>query len=377
MWPVKFRCWSCGTEIPGGWRHIFTCPQCSTVEELKKIREKIESSQFVSISGCGEITGIFEAGFEEISMQLENIASILEWGLEELSWKIDQMTGVLQSIDKTLRTPSQTQSNEWRQIAEELRRRGVLDESEKFFLKSLNTNPLDYRTHIGLGKTELQLGRLNEARTCWEKSLLHAPKGEIDYKSYSHRLIGRTYFCENNPRQAAATLQKSIELSPNYYLGHYDFAQYSALIGNKKNCLSSLRIAVIKGPIPIELVERERSFEPLRKEIEDLLKRIKSNEKLQKERILRRLNLFDKTEKLRKKLSRRAKHYAPRRFYRRAKEKLEWIEKEISVINIDEFKSLSSEKVIKNLVSHIESKIDDAHFDLNCTVPRRHLSNNG
>lgn len=261
------KCWSCGSDLAGGSLHYFTCPLCSAVEEQKKIRETLESSRAQSLYEAIQIS----AGLSEITQGLSEIASILEWGFEEIEWKFDQIRGILGSIDKTLKTPSAIQSNEWRQIAEELRERKVLDESEKFFLKSLETNPLDYRTYIGLGKTYLQMGEFGKARTYWEKSLLHAPKKEIDYKSYSYRLIGRTYFCEENYPQATSMLKTSIELSPNYYLGHYDYAQYCALMGNKENCLSSLKIVIEKGTVPLEIVGRERNFHPLRKEIENLI----------------------------------------------------------------------------------------------------------
>ena len=144
------RCWSCGTEIPGGWRYGAECPACRQAEDVRKIRKRLESSGVWSLSSA---VAILELGFGELSGQLSEIASAIEWGLEELNWRADQITGVLESIDQTLKTPSMTQANEWRQIAEQLRQRGVLDESERLFMKSLDTNPLDYRTYIGLGKT--------------------------------------------------------------------------------------------------------------------------------------------------------------------------------------------------------------------------------
>lgn len=274
------RCWTCGSGLAGGaLGHFFTCPLCEGNKELKRIRERVESSgttnlyEIVELLGpdLSEITGILEAGFEELSGQLANISSILEWGFEEIGWKLEQMTGVLQSIDRTLKSPSRTQANEWRQIAEELRRRGVLDESEKYFLKSLEANPLDFRTYIGLGKTYLQTGKLDKARVCWEKSLPHAPKGEIDYRSYSYRLIGRTYFCEGDIQRASQVLKTAIELSPNYYLGHYDYAQYCALVGDKENCLSALKTAVIKEPILLELAKKEQNLQGLIREITEYI----------------------------------------------------------------------------------------------------------
>lgn len=254
------RCWTCGSDLAGGLHHIFTCPLCAQVKETKKIRETLESAGVESLYGATEILSA-----------LSDIASIIEWSFEELNWKLEQATDIFRSIDKALKTPGQTQANEWRQIAEELRDRGVLDESEKFFLQSFNVNPLDYRTYIGLGKTYLQMGKFDEARAYWEKSLPHAPKQEFDYRSYSYRLIGRIYFCEDNLQQAAATLQLAIELSPDYSDGHYDYAQYCAQLGQKEKCTSSLIAAIVRDPTLFDLAQKERNFEPLKEEVQEVL----------------------------------------------------------------------------------------------------------
>ena len=282
------RCWTCESKLEGppkilgGTRQMFTCHTCTGLIELGRIREKIETSQAQSLGDALRL-------FEESTRGPQEIVSAIEWGFEDIGWNLDQMTGVLKSIDTTLKTPSLIKANEWRQMAEELRRRGVLDESEEFFLKSLRANPLDYRTYIGLGKTYLQMAKNDLARTYWEKSLPHAPEEEIDYKSYSYRLIGRIYFCEENYQQAALALKKAIELSPRYYPGHYDYAQYCALVGDKKNCLSSLKIAVEKEPLPLGLVRQERNLQVFKKEIENLLRTVDPNELNFRERLKREL----------------------------------------------------------------------------------------
>ncbi|MDY6865975.1 MAG: tetratricopeptide repeat protein [Halobacteriota archaeon] len=74
-----------------------------------------------------------------------------------------------------MKTPSETKANEWRQMREELRIRGVYDEAVKFFSKSIETNPLDYRTYVGLGGTYLRMKMFSEAKKYFEKSLPYAP----------------------------------------------------------------------------------------------------------------------------------------------------------------------------------------------------------
>ncbi|HRY76858.1 MAG TPA: tetratricopeptide repeat protein [Candidatus Paceibacterota bacterium] len=248
----------------GGLRADFTCHNCTGLGYLKEVRDRVESFKPQSST---DAINLFN--FEGLTGSLQEITSLIEGGL-------GQMTEVLESIDATLKTPSKTQANEWRQIAKELRGRGVLDQSEKFFLKSLETNPLDYRAYIGLGKTYLQMGNAEQARTYWEKSFPHAPKkGMFDFKSYSYRLVGRLYFCQGNYQQAVLALRRAIELSPYYYLGHYEHAQYCVLTGDQKNCISSLAI-LIREPFLFQLVKRNSEVfgKENRKEIENLLKTV-------------------------------------------------------------------------------------------------------
>lgn len=230
------RCWTCGAHID---RPLFTCPACSTVKEIQGLRKQTAAS-------LDRLAEVQRRGFEELSGALSEglseIASVIEWGFEEINWQLQQQTTVLKSIDRTLKTPSQTQANEWRQMAEELRSRGVLDRSEEFFLKSLEANPLDYRTYVGLAEVYLQINTFDKAMAYLEESLPHAPKGRsqsqeqdwdeeweeelerelrelereafeigeeanlranlwqnkeyFDYKSYSYRLIGHVYACK-------------------------------------------------------------------------------------------------------------------------------------------------------------------------------------
>ena len=262
------RCWTCGAE-----QGLFF--KCSACTQTKKIVETLEVSNISSVKNFDKFsTTELSGSISEMSDAVLNLASVIEWSFDELNWKIEQATEILRSIDKTLKMPSQVQANEWRGIAEELRRREILEESKTFFLKSLKTNPLDYRTYIGLGKTYLQLECFDEAKDMWEKSLPHAPKTSegniINYKSYSYRLIGRMLFCQENYQEAVSVLKKAIELSPKYYLGYYDHAQYCALIKDKENCFSSLSTA-LSGPISFELVRNEINFNVFKEEIGSVL----------------------------------------------------------------------------------------------------------
>ncbi|MDP3030250.1 MAG: hypothetical protein Q8O04_12340 [Deltaproteobacteria bacterium] len=260
------KCWRCGRRVSG---NKYTCSSCESLSELENLREAVESHGLNISEGLNELRNTISEGFSEL-------ASAIEWGFGELSWQLQQQTDVLRSIDYTLKTPGETKAKEWRLHAEELRRRGVLAESEEFFLKALNAYRLDYRIYVGLAETYLQMERFDKAKVFLERSLPHAPKKEIDYKSYSYRLIGHIHACDEDYSNAMAILRTSIELSPTYEDGHYDYAQYCAQTRNTETCLSSLRKAILAKPLYWYLAQKEQNFDPLRSEVEKLLSNIRT-----------------------------------------------------------------------------------------------------
>lgn len=279
------KCWTCGTHIE---RPQFNCTSCQKLQELKDMNKRVQAIE----SHAGDVSkklydmtqmqqeeffhlqqGVDRMG-ESFFAGLSQVASAMEWGFGEIEWQLQQQHDVLRSIDHTLKTPSQTQGNEWRSIAEELRIRGVLDQSEEFYLKALEVNPLDYRIYIGLATTHLQNNRFDKAKIFLEKSLPHAPIEEIDYKSYSYRLIGHIYACEENYQQAFTTLQSSVELSPRYAEGLYDYAQYAALVSTSNESVNKLKQAIIEKSLYFYLAQHEKNFEPIRNDVKQILHEI-------------------------------------------------------------------------------------------------------
>jgi len=269
------KCWTCGEYQAGsitGNLH-FNCPSCRGVKEIQNLRE-------ASASNLGELLEAQQSGFEELSRALSeglsDIASAIEWGFENISWELQQQTEVLRSIDQTLKTPSETQANEWRSIAERLMGRRVFDKAEEFFLKALGSNPLDYRIYIGLAWTYLRMNRFDEARIYLEKSLPHAPFGsrsgeEFDYQSYSYRLIAHIYFCEEEYSDAIKALERALRRSPEYHEAIYDLSQCYAQMGNSSRATKKLEEVIAKEPAYFHLARTDESLEPVSSGVKGLL----------------------------------------------------------------------------------------------------------
>jgi tetratricopeptide (TPR) repeat protein len=269
------RCWTCGNQVN---TISFRCPLCKTNKGIKRLTEIVSSQATDEAVRYRDLERELQHYFNEltdtVSDGLSNIATAVEWGFRGLSWRVEQQTEVLRSIDQTLKTPKQTEANEYRQQAEEAQRLGALDVAQERYERALDANPLDYRTYIGLAETLLQKENFERARLLLEESLWFAPKGKIDYKSYSLRLTGHIHACMEDYGTAAEALRKATELSPAYADAHYDYAQYCAQTGEIQRCLDSLARAVDAKPLYWSLAIREPNFGPARAAVSELLMKV-------------------------------------------------------------------------------------------------------
>lgn len=389
------KCWTCGTHVSG---YSYTCSSCQSLIELKELRR--DASEGLDYMAQIQQEG-FEALQDALSSGLSEIASAIEWGFEEISWQLQQQTNVLRSIGHTLKTPSETKGNEWRLQAEELRHRGILEESEEFFLKALNEYRLDYRTYIGLAETYLQMEQFDKAKVFLEKSLPHAPKEEIDYRSYSYRLIGHIYACEENFSQALDALHSSIKLSPNYADGLYDFAQYASLVNDEeidricsqtfqewggnwvlKNYnlvrLLCLQKAIKGKPVYFYLAEKERNFEPRRNTVQLELKNLLDNAHSRVETIVFKINAFSEEieqaiYKANKALykSKDKSALESSRIYEEAKSKLKIVKEKL--VSGDYVTILDAKPIAEEAQSLINAARDKAYIELEHYKKRRSI----
>ncbi len=261
------RCWTCSTKHEMTTGDEYVCKSCEKISDQIRSLEKRDE-----ISKIDDLIYVQRKGFDLLAGGMSEIASVIEWGFDELSWELQQQTGVLREITAILKTPGETKANEWRQMGEELRRRSVYDEAVKFFSKSIETNPLDYRTYVGLGETHLRMKMFSDAKKYFEMSLPHAPNNF--YKSYSLRLLGRIYYCREDYGNAIKLLNEAVELSPSYMEAWYDLLQYYGIIGEAKT-LPTLRSVIEKNSFYFYLSERERNFDPVRSEIVQLHEEMK------------------------------------------------------------------------------------------------------
>jgi tetratricopeptide (TPR) repeat protein len=265
-------CFTCGSSVDG---FAYTCPTCVSMMALTGLRDDVAMNSLDGAAMTAAQMAVFSDMQKTLAKGLSEMATAIQWGFTELSWQVSQQTDVLKRIDETLQTPSETQANEFRRMAEELLRREVFDEAKEFFIKSLTLNRLDYRTYVGLANVLLRRGAYREALETLEKSLPHAPaEGEApitNWRSFSLRLIGRIHSCLGDLKQAEARFAAAFRLSPEYADVAYDLAVVRAQHGNGHGSIQALRSAIQLSPLYWYLPQRQRAFMPIEKEVRQLL----------------------------------------------------------------------------------------------------------
>lgn len=262
------RCWTCGTYTPDP---SYSCGTCLQLTALREVRDAAHAASIDSAEQLGAIADLHRKTHDTLLHGFDQLSQSLEWGFSSLLWSIDQQTEVLQSIDKTLKTPGQTQADELRIIGEGLRQRGDPNAATTFFLNALTLNPLDYRIYLGLAHAYFELSRFDEADQVLLSSLPHAPRKGFDYRSVTYRLMGRIRFCNEQYRGAVEQLRHAVLVEPKNAKAFYDLAQYSSCTALEQECVTTLRAAIERDPNFWYAARVEPLFAPFRPQVDAAL----------------------------------------------------------------------------------------------------------
>lgn len=196
-----------------------------------------------------------ESGTQELLDSIDegraDLMTLLDCRLGEVSWQLQLQSRLLGDILATLRSPAATQAEEWRQMAEQMRARGLLREATELFSRCLEpqNNPLDYRTYVGLARTYELLGNPESALDSYTRSLVHAPRSaHLDMRSYSLRRMALIEAASGKWTNALAHSRAALEHSPQYAAAAYDAARYSAQLSDAATAMQYLRAATVASP---------------------------------------------------------------------------------------------------------------------------------
>jgi DNA-binding SARP family transcriptional activator len=122
-------------------------------------------------------------------------------------------------------------------------RKGDNDQARHFFQTALRLDPTFSRAYAGLSFTHFQ-----DAFQNWEK---REPQVDLAYETASqglmaderdpavHWAMGRALWLRGRPEESVLELERSIELSPNFALGHYNLSFVHSIVGDAGAAISA------------------------------------------------------------------------------------------------------------------------------------------
>src|SRR5262249_40924064 len=115
-------------------------------------------------------------------------------------------------------------------------------QARQFFEMAIRLDPTFSRAYAGLSFTHFQ-----DAFQGWEsrppsmeKAYLTASQGLMadERDPAAHWALGRAYYLRRRFEEADPEIQRSVELSPNFALGHYNLSFVRSLVGDPKVAIS-------------------------------------------------------------------------------------------------------------------------------------------
>ncbi|MFA6001972.1 MAG: hypothetical protein WC828_07655 [Thermoleophilia bacterium] len=270
------------------------------MSELSELEYYARQSHWATVdisNNVMELARSTDSGLKDVGNLLQEQTQDLMSCFEDLSWKMQLQSQSLQSIDGALRNPGQIKANELRRMAEELVDRRELAEAEPRFINSLEANPLDFRTYVGLAHIYISEQRFDDAKHYLGKSLSHASEipqqteeGIDNYKSVSFRLLAIVEARQGNYDAALILVDDALAWSPRYATVLYERAKYLAAVGNLGECVSTLLKAIKEKPYFWDFARKEKYFSKFRVEIDDFLNDVLADVSRETNELISKLN---------------------------------------------------------------------------------------
>lgn len=281
-------------------------------DDTMKLVANLEQLQNTYHSGFDALRGTLDWGFDRLEFALQNVTDSIHslhydfnYGmallLEEIrtqSRLLSTLIDRLDAIHKTLQSPTLTQAREHYNIACERFSKGLLDKALESLLEAQSKNNADFFTQFLIGKLYLygvdqddNLLDLDKAKTHLLLAARYA-KAELqvnsDFRRYAaeallhasiaiyaklgeHKIQSNLNQTKDYLLEARILATESFNLFPQLTDSVYHAAKYSALLGDSKTCIQSLRTAILLNRHYAVKVDLDHAFDSFRSEVHSLI----------------------------------------------------------------------------------------------------------
>jgi len=253
--------------------------------------------------------GIIGRKIDDLGYGIESLGATFSFGMGLLAQQIEVQTHILRdmlekldSIHKTLESPTLTQAREFYNMGRERLQRGLLDKALEAFLKAAEKNDTDFFTQYSLGNIYLygknedcNIIDLGKAKVHFMNAARFA-KSEIKDLPEAKKYCGEAYFhlsileylFANDAYQtgnldetnrllgeSAKMAKKAFEIYPVLVESYYQHAKATALLKDVEQTIQSLKFAIQTDRNYSIKIDIDKDFDGIRPQILQLFLSLK------------------------------------------------------------------------------------------------------
>lgn len=262
--------------------------QMATTAELQK-EFTYQSQRFAQqmADSSADMVDAVERSAEGIAASIQQMSDYLGGGLCEIRWLVERLSLVSVEI---LRVLLESLDNKSRQLLEQgikWYERIEPELAKKCFLKALEANKTNYFAYQYLGFIAVDQNDADQAIRNFD---LAQKIAETDYhKSIALSHLARSCQAKGDLNKAADTAKQATEANPHAAKFWYEWAGYSARLGNKESLLA-LKEAIERDWTYFTIVAIDNDFDLVREDVNQLLSELREQQRRKAQQAMGELN---------------------------------------------------------------------------------------
>jgi len=220
--------------------------QTDVQRDLQKHTDMLEEQRYAGINThFDSLEEAVNAGFEDMSNGLAELADITLWSTHEILLRLDQQSGLLERIVSALESPRATAVNERRRKGVERFHFGWFDEAIDEFQQCLEADGTDYVSHLFVGIVLFIKQEDQRSLEYLEKAARYAEPFSKSWVSFAWAIAAQIYTQRGEHEQALTSCNRAIQYDPESAVAYYQRARSLAASQQPSGISESLKKAIM------------------------------------------------------------------------------------------------------------------------------------
>ncbi len=217
-----------------------------------------------------------EFGLDRLACGLDELNADFNFLLGDVIWKLELHQETLSNILHEIRLAEfEREARAYRSRAEKAYLNGWYEEALTDFLEAEKRNYPDFAVLRSIANICLyHLVDLSKALEYFGKAAKYARPSDTRQSAEAHYFAAISHAAQRQFNEGIEELNEAVALNPRLYEAHYQKACLAAMLGDWRAAVVSLECAILGDPRYYERAKCERSFDSVRRRVQDLLDRL-------------------------------------------------------------------------------------------------------